>query len=328
MQGCWTITERCCQRDHAKKTFDDAVSRGETAGLLGQSEEASDVFSTSVGNIPAGETIHVEISYIGELKQDAEVGDIRFTIPAAIVPRFGYQSATPQASATIPIEAKGTKVTVDVNMADGSRISNIQSPSHHLSVSMRVISTASEVDPVMTRASATLSLSGKPLKKDFVLIVKAKDTDNPNLVLEHHSTIANYRAIMATLVPKFALPPSRPEIVFIVDRSGSMQGSNISMVVSAMRFFLEALPSGIMFKICSFGSDVSFFWRKSKMYDRGSLAEAEKHVSTLRANIGGTEILSAIKGTVKRRYKNLPLEMISLTDGAIWQQEKRVPIPE
>jgi hypothetical protein len=52
-------------------------------------QQTPDVFSTSLGNIPPGETIRVEIAYIMELKHDAEVDDLRFTIRTSIAPRYG-----------------------------------------------------------------------------------------------------------------------------------------------------------------------------------------------------------------------------------------------
>jgi hypothetical protein len=41
----------------AKNIFDEAVAKGETAGLLEQAPESADVFSTKLGNIPAGQSV-------------------------------------------------------------------------------------------------------------------------------------------------------------------------------------------------------------------------------------------------------------------------------
>jgi hypothetical protein len=50
------------ERSQAKKTYQAAVDRGETAGLLEQLPDASDVFTTTVGNVPAGANIKVCIA--------------------------------------------------------------------------------------------------------------------------------------------------------------------------------------------------------------------------------------------------------------------------
>ena len=74
------------ERAKAKGAYDAAVERGETAGLLEQGP-ISDVFMTSLGNIPAGEQLLVTITFIGELKYDMGASGIRFTLPTRISPR-------------------------------------------------------------------------------------------------------------------------------------------------------------------------------------------------------------------------------------------------
>ncbi|KAF9344890.1 von Willebrand factor A domain-containing protein 5A, partial [Mortierella sp. NVP85] len=86
--GDRTIIGQVKEKQRAKKDFKDAVLRGDKAALLEQLPSASDVFTTTVGNIPAGAKVVVEITYIGELKHDAEVNGVRFTIPTSIMPRY------------------------------------------------------------------------------------------------------------------------------------------------------------------------------------------------------------------------------------------------
>lgn len=304
------------EKTKARAVYDNAVAKGESAGLLEQSAEASDIFSTKLGNIPIGETVDVNIEYIGELKQDAETNGIRFTIPTKIAPRYGSVSNTPATSQDGVI-----KIIVDVQMPSGSFIQGIQSPSHPIAVAMGTLSTQSGAEPSMTKASASLSLGESALDHDFVLIVLAKDTGTPQAFLETHPTIPNQRALMATLVPKFSLPPSRPEIVFVADRSGSMT-DNILILISAMKVFLKSLPVGVKFNICSFGSGTSFLWPKSKSYTQDTLAEAIGHVELFAADMGGTETFAAVKATIEQRFKDIPLEVMLLTDGDIRQQEE------
>ena len=308
------------EKNSAKAVYDAAVSRGETAGLLTQLPESADVFSTKLGNVPANETVVVEIVYIGELKYDAETEGIRYAIPTSISPRYGHVQGDREVS-TVSKAGAGFKVTVDASMAEGAFIQSIQSPTHPIAVTLGTLSTGPNDDPVMYRASATLSLGSTALDKDFVLLVKAKDADTPKALLETHPTIKRHRALMLTLVPKFSLPSSRPEIVFVVDRSGSMQ-ENIPTLISATKIYLKSLPLGVKFNICSFGSTHSFLWPKSKSYTRESLDEAISHAERFGADMGGTEMFSAVEATVKRRYPDIPCEIMLLTDGEIWGQDE------
>ncbi|MCJ1438397.1 hypothetical protein MMC27_007785 [Xylographa pallens] len=310
------------EKNAARTTYHEAVAKGETAGLLEQSMEASDVFSTTLGNVPAGEFVVVEIEYVGELKQDAEMNGIRFTIPTSIAHRYGSVSSITNGSNSSSVQKGTSKIVVDVQMPSGSFIQGIQSPSHPIAVTMGTTSTELQAEPSMTKASATLALGETGLDQDFVLIVLAKDNGIPKAILETHPTIPNHRALMLTLVPKFSLPPSRPEIVFVADRSGSMMGEKIQMLVSAIKVFLKSMPLGVKFNICSFGSSHSFLFSKSMSYTQDTLAAAISHVEGFRADMGGTETFKALRATIERRFKDIPLEIILLTDGDIWHQEE------
>lgn len=320
--GDRVLRGKVTERYKATATFNQAVARGESAGLLEQLPEASDVFSTKLGNVPAGGKVVVELSYVGELNHDAETDGIRFTIPTKIAPRYGTVAANSSISDNAGINKDSSiRIVVDASMAEGTFIQGIQSPSHPIAVSMGAVSTDSSADPVTNRASAALTLQTATLENDFVLTILAREAGMPKAILETHPTIPKHRALMVTLVPKFKLPPSRPEIVFVADRSGSMQG-NIPTLISAMKVFLKSMPVGVKFNICSFGSSHSFLWPKSRAYGKETLEEATGYVSNFAADFGGTETHSAIKAAIDQRYKDLQLEVILLTDGDIWGQDE------
>jgi hypothetical protein len=309
------------EKEEAKTKYEAAVERGETAGLLEQ--RAPDVFSTSIGNIPAGETVTVEIEYIMELKHDAQVDGLRFTIPTSIAPRYGAEPTGPASSGSTT-EKGGMKISVKISMP--SHIRNVQSPSH--TISMRLGGHAEDTnnttddtcfDPKL--ALVTLTQTSTELGNDFILIVKCDDLSFPRALLEKHPSIPNSNALMVTLVPRFNLPEGpKPEIVFVVDRSASME-NRVAALKSSLGVFLKSLPVRINFNICSFGSSCSFLWDKSKPYSASTLAEAQDHVDRMQADMGGTEILLPIKAAISRRYKDLPLEILVLTDGQVWNTD-------
>lgn len=310
------------ERAQARKTYQAAVDRGETAGLLEQLPSASDVFTTTIGNVPAGAEIKVDLTYLGELKHDAETDGIRFTLPTSIAPRYGSYPGE-MVTSSVTDNSGGVTIVVDAEVPLGSQIKNVQSPTHPIAVSIGNTSAgaASGADMSLQKASATLSLGTTELGDDFVLHVVATNTSNPIAVLETHPTIPNQRALMATLVPKFNLPPSKPEIVFLCDRSGSMRGSSVTHMVTALQVFLKSLPVGVKFNICSFGSHHDLLFPEgSRSYDAATLKEATEHVSGFSANYGGTEMLRPLGDIFKRRYKDMDLEVFLLTDGEIWNQ--------
>ncbi|KAF9208863.1 hypothetical protein BGZ49_007296 [Haplosporangium sp. Z 27] len=320
--GDRTIIGQVKEQKKAAQDFKDAVNQGQRAALFKQLPNTSDVFTATIGNIPEGAKVIIQIEYIEELKHDAEVDGIRYTIPTSILPRYGDHPSEISNGYNYGTYEGRIQVTVDVVMAQTTFIQQVQSPSHPIAISIGTNSMEADAPPAMSKASASLSLGSAGLDKDFILQVVTKDVGIPKAILETHPTIPNQRALMATLVPKFSLPPQKPEIVFICDRSGSMDGSNITLAKSALRVFLKSLPVGVKFNICSFGRNYSFMWGKSQSYTKDNLETALEYVDAITANMGGTEMFEPIKATIENRYKDIPLEIMLLTDGAVWYHEK------
>lgn len=317
------------EKEKARAIYEHAVAQGETAGLLAQGPTA-DVFTTRLGNIPARETVTVIVTYIGELKHDVGAESIRFTIPTNIAPRYGSpirrwdEGHTLSRNFDARAKARGDaiSITVDIDMLQGSFIRELRSPSHPIAVTLGNISGASSAeDPKASQASASLSQNSTALDRDFVLEIHNKASTSPTAVLEEHLDNPQDRALMVSLVPSFRLPPAKPEVILVADRSGSM-GGKIPTLVSALKIFLRSLPVGIHFNICSFGSHHSFLWASSREYNERSLDEATHHVETFSANYGGTETLAAVRAAIERRNLEQDLALILCTDGDIWQQEE------
>jgi uncharacterized protein with von Willebrand factor type A (vWA) domain len=106
-----------------------------------------------------------------------------------------------------------------------------------------------------------------------------------------------------TLFSSFIEPEAfRGEVIFIADRSGSMQGPKIDALKEVLQVFLRSIPSEYAnFNIYSFGSTHSALWPVSRQYTQRNLDEASAHISTFTADMGGTEILEPIRDVVNRR---------------------------
>ena len=80
---------------------------------------------------------------------------------------------------------------------------------------------------------------------------------------------------------------------------------------------LRSLPSrGTSFNIVSFGSSYSPLWPSSYPYTVESVNEASKHIDNMDANLGGTEIRSAIQAAFQSRLGfTVPAVIFLLTDG-------------
>ncbi|RFU32904.1 hypothetical protein B7463_g3467, partial [Scytalidium lignicola] len=308
------------EKKKAEAIFNTAAAKGDNVSLFTQAPEASDVFSIRIGNVTPGENVFVEITYIDELKYDDSIEGICFTIPTVVAPRYSPPGSLNPLSVMTPLPhhlSGRISITVDIVLSAGEYIKGIESPSHLIAVSIGIISTATQAVPMTNKASVTLSLRSAILEKDFILIIRSKDTGTSKALLETHSSILNHRALMITLASKISLPSSSPsEIVIIADRSSSMV-LNISMLISTFKVFLKSMPTNVKFNICSFGTNFTFLWPQSKSYTNETVQEAIKHVLTFDAKYGRKELLQAIQATIERQFADLPLDIILFTNGNI-----------
>ncbi|KAH0829896.1 hypothetical protein AYO21_12107 [Fonsecaea monophora] len=320
--GSKTIVGNVKARGEANAEYQETMARGRYAVVLERMINDPDVFTTSLGSVEALQEIHVVLRYVNDLEHHAETGEAQFTLPSFVAPRYGYL-CTESAMAFPNIARNGLiDVCIDVTHDEGSVITGIQSPTHPIQVTLGRTSRMDKDSYKSHTASATLVLGIPTLDHDLVFLIQAQDTAIPRAMVETHPTIPNQRAVMVTLEPKKQLPRISPEIVFIVDRSGSMQ-SKIPLLRSAMHVFVKSLPVGVKFNICSFGTYFSFFFQKSVTYDKFSLDGARNHLDSLDARYGGSDLIHPVKATIARRLDpELPLEILILTDGDLWSHQR------
>ena len=303
------------EKVEAKEIYSAAVSRGETAGLLEQGP-TSDVFATTLGNIPPDSEVRVHLTYVGELKHDLAAEGIRYTLPTYISPRYG--SGAPQGN-DLSSYAGAISILVDITMPAECPILEVRSPSHPISLSLGRTSVQSGDSINPCQASSTLSLGETSLDKDFVLEVRHRDGGGPRALLEYHPTLQGHRALMTTLVPASpGIAEMRPELIIVADQSGSMNGARTETLVKALRILLRSLPLDIKFNVIAYGSGHTFLWKKSKLYNEKALNEALKFVNAFNASHGGTETWSAVRAAIDSRDSDQDLALFMATDGDIW----------
>ncbi|KAJ5287833.1 hypothetical protein N7478_003519 [Penicillium angulare] len=297
----------------AEKVYQEAKAKGHTGAIFEQSWPVRDMFKTRIGNVPAGGNVLIEISLMEELKHDLNNMEPRYTVPFTIAPRYHKDG-------TVDIEPGSdlvkTTITVDIMMAEGYQIRSVRSPSHPIQVDLGRTSGMNESTFEPHYASVNLR-ENIVIQEDFVLTVTSNDEKLPYAMLETHPTLPNQQALMISLIPQMKLQPDPSEIVFVIDRSGSME-HQIPTLKSTLKLFIKSLPFGVPFNIVSFGFNPSALWTQSKIYDKESSHEALEFVKTIGADMGGTEILSALQLAVKNGYKDKVLEVLLLTDGEVY----------
>jgi hypothetical protein len=155
-----------------------------------------------------------------------------------------------------------------------SPISKVTCPSHSVELSLgpRVALSPNDLRPSTHFSSVKLTSVESFLDKDFVISIQSAKLDYPRCTAESLPN-AQTTALSLTLVPRFDIPPIlSQEYIFLIDRSGSMQGSAVENAKRAFLVLLKSLPSsGTSFNVISFGSNHTSLWETSKAYSQETL---------------------------------------------------------
>jgi len=302
------------EREEAFRTYDDAMEAGHGAFLL--DEARADVLTVSLGNVKPGSAVDLELSYVTELA--AEGQGVRFTLPTTVSPRYAPAEdragvgPTPADEVNPPVELEVPyRFTFEMEVEMSGGIRAVASPSHAVGV---------EIDG--SHARVRLAQRDAAMDGDLVVIIGAPGLDVPRAIVERSD---KGEAVMVSFVPSFApagdgaaARADAAEVVFVIDRSGSMGGESIAEVRNALQLCLRSLRIGCRFNIVSFGTAFSTLFPESRPYDEASLAEAAAFVATVDADMGGTEILPALEHVVSRpAAEGLARQVVLLTDGEV-----------
>ena len=96
-------------------------------------------------------------------------------------------------------------------------------------------------------------LSQVGLGRDLELSIALEDVHAPSLLCEYDAEKRSY-ALLLSFLPRVRASRLNAEIVVLVDRSGSMGGQPIQQARNTLAAIVDALPSGVFFNICGFGS--------------------------------------------------------------------------
>jgi poly [ADP-ribose] polymerase len=218
-------------------------------------QEQPEVFSVSVGNLPANCEVIIKITYVAELP--IENNDIIFRLPAKVASWQSKQA----------LEMKDQTILPSINLNQEN--SSMKSVEFSLKTSIRMpyeiiklFSPTHRLRRKMTDCMAMIELVDNILlEKDFILSITLKSVNLPRMLNETYDlSDENSQSCMLTFYPKFEIINNLNEyieIIFIIDVSNSMDGNHIQQAKQLTHLFLTNMKSengNIYFNIVTFGS--------------------------------------------------------------------------
>lgn len=238
------------EKEQAKREYREAIEKGHGAYLMHQ--EQPEVFSVSVGNLPANCEVIIKIIYVAELP--IENNDIIFRFPAKIASWQSKQA----------LETKDQTLLPSINL--GQENSSMKSVEFSLKTSIRMpyeilklFSPTHRLRRKITDCIAMIELVDNILlEKDFILSITLKSVNLPRMLNETFD--GDSQACMLTFYPKFEMNnPTNEfvEVVFLIDVSNSMDGKHVQQAKQLTHLFLTCMKQNdgmIYFNIVTFGS--------------------------------------------------------------------------
>lgn len=291
----------------ANTAYVRAIEAGQTAVLV--QELGQDLMQCFVGNIAPHSHITIAITFVTELETEEDA--LRFRLPLTHIPRFNAGRRAVGAP-LVSQEESTFALEFTAHFSMSQPLESVTSFTHDISVDME--------DNGM-HGSVSLCDAAKidgDLDLLFSLRASADQTREPMVVLEKHPTHGS-KAALISFFPEIEKNMQRTEIILLVDRSGSMRGSRIELAKEALQIFLRSLPENCLFNIVGFGTTHKRLFKDSSVYNEKTLATATGHVDSIRADLGGTNILDPLKTICRRpRHTSAALRsLIVLTDGAV-----------
>ncbi|KAH3756410.1 von Willebrand factor type A domain [Pelomyxa schiedti] len=291
-----TIVGTCQEKAKAAAKYDDAIASGNGAYLL--EEDKEDILKLSLGCVSPGSNVSIELSCLQQLqlKNLKSCQTRRFSIPAKSMPGSFDGSSCGSLSINFETDIECASMEIESTTHPDIEISRGSKPGY-----------------------AIITYSGST-SAEFALVLNVVGSAAISAYGEYsprHDTMC-LAAVISPDISTKTNQPSETELIFLVDRSGSMGGSKITQAKAALQLFLRSIPLGTLVNIIGFGSTHECMFPAAQTYSQEMLTDATSQVERMDADLGGTELLAPLIETL-----SIPLpethtrKVIVITDGEV-----------
>lgn len=329
------IDAKIAERRAARKAYAAAKRQGRRAALVEQ--HRPNIFSNNVANIPPGGRIAVQLHYTQQLDYDRGRFSLRF--PLVVAPRFdpagsavrmvrhpiapngdgmpgSLRDALPEIRIPVKDPAKsspGNPVTLAINLDAGMKLSTVASTSHKIGIE----------DLGDGKRRITLDAKAVPADRDFTLDWAPALTAEP-LVAAFRERIGDEVFVTALVMPPAPNHAGRKDdstrprdVVFILDRSGSMGGVSIRAARSALDTAIDRLAARDRFNLIRFSNDTDTLFDHAMPASDTNRLFAKLFLRDTTAD-GGTVMRPALHAALNGDAAEGRLkQVVFVTDGAV-----------
>lgn len=294
------------EKNQAETQYEEALSVGDAAILLQVNMDRS--YSLNLGNLAPQEQCCITLRYSQTLRFMQHNGQtaLRLLLPTVIAPHYGESIQTGLQTLYTAEHDLLADYPFDIDLRLHGELAHarVTSPSHPIGV-------------VFSEQLLNVNLGRRgALDRDFVLIVDQLKGHSTCILATDYANPNNI-AVLASFCPQ--LPNlKRVDVTakILVDCSGSMNGDSIESAKLALTEIIQQLRPEDRFSLSSFGNTVRHRSRAVWKCSDASRHAAKRWISSLRADMGGTEMEAALKSTFSLGSTTRG-DVLLITDGQI-----------
>lgn len=297
-----TMSGEILSKDEARSIYEEIVRKQLDPALLEYAGYR--LFKASIFPVPPGKDREITLRYTAILPRDGDL--VQFSHPLG--GRIAVNNHIPAARGMTVTEKKQSTSTVVTLVIDAeNEIRTIYSPSHTVDIRRR------------GPDAATVSYEGTSdgSENSFILYYALSSKEFSISMIGHDPDTGEDGFFMMLINPRLERNSRdiiSKDVVFILDKSGSMEGEKIDQAKAALSYCLKKLDDRDRFTVITFSTDVRMF-RDQLVSAGGERLHALTFVGSVEAG-GGTNIDAALEAGLGLRFSgDRPVTIVFLTDG-------------
>ena len=311
--GDKTLKGTVLPKQEAEEKYEEAITDGDAPVMLQNPQPG--VYTMNIGNLLPGEQAKIMIRYAMFLRWQGNM--LRYHLPTTIAPRYGIA----EQAGLLPHQEPDSSMLVDNLFSFSMKIVGtlagmaIESPSNEIAV---------ERDAEGKESIVRLIGKSAFMDRDLNITIRriASQTATASATCDGEEYL-----LWGSFQPQFGLSndTSPRSVKIVVDCSGSMGGDSIAQAREALLRVLDELKPQDWFNVVAFGDKATPLFNTQSKADKQSISYARGFLKKIDADMGGTEIGSALEMAVRLRCpEKIQQDVLLITDGEIYEWEKVV----
>ena len=312
------------KKETAQNIYDSSNAQGIQASLLTQVQDG--IFVQNICNIPAKDSVKITITFSTPLVYDMEKFDFNF--PTTIAEdRYGDNPLDPVVA--YPHERPGASLEFYVLILTPYTINNLSCPTHEVTIHPIITEqTAIDYDLISQGEHfpdgvnpSLILLKSKPTipNDDIVVRFSREEAQRDVSLLSYHDGTDGYFAMQ--IYPDLhdtGQTPQLIDIVFVIDRSGSMGGNPILYARETVHRMLDKARPDDRISLLAFNSTHTSLFPEPQPATAENITTAHNWIDQLDAS-GGTEMLAGVQKALETPLTDGRVRILALiTDGEIY----------